>query len=51
MIKIKSVYSWYNVYNNNILILKNQTQKDIDDIIKVLHKTNTPYQLDFRNNL
>jgi hypothetical protein len=48
MIKIKSCYSWYNVYINNTLVLKHIFQKDIDEIIRVLHETNTPYDLDLR---
>ena len=48
MIKIKSCYSWYNVYIDNLLILKHISAKDVQDIIKKLHKTNTPYNLDLR---
>ena len=48
MIKIKSCYNWYNFYIKNTLILKHLYQKDIDDILKKLHKTNTPYDLDLR---
>lgn len=45
MITIKSCYSWYNVYNDNTMILTHLKQNDIKNIIKVLHKTNTQYQL------
>ena len=45
MIKIRSHHDWFNVYNDNKLILKNISAKDIDDIIKKLHETNTPYDL------
>lgn len=48
MIKIKSCYSWYNVYNDNILILKHISTNDVKDIIKKLHATNTQYELDLR---
>ena len=48
MIKIKSCYSWYNVYIDNLLILKHISTKDVKDIIKKLHKTNTQYNLDLR---
>lgn len=48
MIKIKSCYSWYNVYIDNTLILKHIEQKDIEDIINILHKTNTKYNLDLK---
>ena len=40
---IKAVYSWYNVYIDNHLILTKI--KDVSDIIKALHETNTPYDL------
>lgn len=46
-IVIKAVYSWFNVYINNQLILTKLKSNDIIDIIKVLHKTNTPYDLKF----
>lgn len=48
MIKIKSCYNWFNVYIDNLLILKHITGNDANDIIKKLHKTNTPYSLDLR---
>ena len=48
MIIIKSCYSWYNIYINNTMILTHLKQKDTTDIIKALHKTNTPYKLDLR---
>lgn len=46
-IVIKAVYSWFNVYINNQLILTKLKSNDIIDIIKALHKTNTPYDLKF----
>lgn len=46
MIKIRSHHDWFNVYNDNKLILKNISAKDIDDIIKKLHETNTPYDFE-----
>lgn len=48
MVVIKSCYSWYNVYVDNVLILKHKSQKEIEEIIKVLHETNTQYNLDLR---
>ena len=46
MIKIIYNYSWFNIYVDNTLILTHI--KNIDAIIKRLHETNTPYNLDFR---
>ena len=40
---IKAIYNWYNVYIDNRLILTKL--KDVSDIIKALHETNTPYDL------
>lgn len=48
MIKIKSCYSWYNVYIDNMLILKHISIKDVQDLINTLHKTNTQYNLDLK---
>lgn len=48
MIKIKSCYNWYDVYIDNTLILHHIYQNAVDNIIKVLHETNTPYNLDLR---
>lgn len=48
MIKINSCYNWFNVYIDNMLILKHISSKDTNDIIKKLHKTNTPYNLDLK---
>lgn len=42
---IKAVYSWFNVYIDNHLILTKL--KNIDDLIKALHESNTPYDLRF----
>ena len=44
-IVIKAVYSWYNVYVENTLILTKL--KDISGILKALHESNTPYDLRF----
>lgn len=44
-ILIKAVYNWFNVYIDNRLILTKL--KNIDDIIKALHESNTPYDLIF----
>lgn len=44
-ITIKAVYSWYNIYINNHLILTKL--KNVDDIIKALHESSTPYDLRF----
>lgn len=48
-IEIRQVYTWYNVYINTTLILKNLSQKEISKILKTLHKTNTPYYLNLKN--
>lgn len=48
-ILIRSCYSWYNVFVNNTLVLMHLGQKDIEDILDALHKTNTPYDMDLRN--
>ena len=48
MIIIRSCYSWYNLYNDNTMILTHLEQKDIERIIKILHKTNTPYRLNLK---
>ena len=45
---IQEVYSWFNVYIDNHLILTKLKAKDLDDIIKALHKSNTPYDLRFK---
>ena len=42
---IKAVYTWYNVYVDNTLLLKHLTQDDINDLIQKLHDTNTAYDL------
>ncbi len=42
---IKAVYSWYNVYIDNHLILTKL--KNINGIIQALHESNTPYDLRF----
>lgn len=47
MIKIENHYNWYNVYVDNTLVLTKV--KDVSGIIDALHKTNTPYNLDFRS--
>ena len=51
MIKIYSCYSWYNVFNDNTLILRKLSQKDIMEIINALHKTNTPYYLNLKGEI
>lgn len=48
MIKIKSCYSWYNIFVDNTMILTHKTQKEIDEILLLLHTTNTPYDMDLR---
>lgn len=40
---IKAVYSWYNVYIDNHLILTKI--KDVSEIIKALHAAHTSYDL------
>lgn len=45
MITIKKVYTWYNVYNNHTLILKNLNKIEKNDIIKVLKDTKTDYKI------
>ena len=45
---IQQAYSWFNVYIDNHLILTKLKAKDLDDIIKALHKSNTPYDLRFK---
>lgn len=45
MIIIKKIYSWFNVYIDNTLILKNLNQNDIDDILKVLKTTKENYKI------
>ena len=42
-ITIKKVFTWFNVYIDKTMILKNLSQNDIDDIIKTLKETNTKY--------
>ena len=42
-VTIKAVYSWYNVYIDNRLVLTKL--KDVSDLIKALHETNTRYNL------
>lgn len=32
---IKKIYTWYNVYVNNILVLKNLSRQDVTDLLKV----------------
>ena len=44
-ITIKAVYSWYNVYVGNVMILTHQKVDDIMLYIAALHETNTPYDL------
>ena len=48
-IEIRQVFNWYNVYINKILLLKNLSQKEISEILKTLHKTNSPYYLNLKN--
>lgn len=47
MIEIKKIYTWYNVYVDNVLILKNLSNFEIKDIIKVLKETKTNYRSNF----
>lgn len=44
---VKAVYSWFNVYIDNQLILTKLKSEDVNDLIKVFHETNTPYDLRF----
>ena len=46
-ILVDNVYKTFNVYIDNHLILTKLKAKDVDDIIKALHKSNTPYDLRF----
>lgn len=48
-IEIRQVYTWFNVYINKTLLLKNLSQKEISKILKTLHKTNTSYYLNLKN--
>lgn len=44
MIEIKKIYTWYNIYVDNVLILKNLSEFDIQDIFKILKETKTKYK-------
>lgn len=44
MIEIKKIYNWYNIYIDNVLILKNLSKFDIQDIFKILKETKTQYK-------
>lgn len=44
-ILIKAVYSWFNVYIDNHLILTHLDVNEVLDVMKVLHEQNKPYDL------
>ena len=44
MIEIKKIYTWYNIYIDNVLILKNLSKSDIQYICKILKETKTKYK-------
>ena len=37
-IEIVAVYSWFDVYFNNTMVLHHISKEDVDDLVKVLEK-------------